>query len=66
MQVLGMEFSVVEILADLRRVFLAYLEAPNSILVKNQKIIDFYEIPPIPPISPHWANGCLGSLAAVI
>ena len=30
-----------KILADLRRVFLTYLEAPNSILAKNQKNINF-------------------------
>jgi hypothetical protein len=29
-------------------------------------MVGFYETPPIPPISPRWANGCLGPWAAVI
>ena len=46
--------------------FLVYLEAPNSIFIKKQNtIIEFYKIPPIPPIAPRWANGCLGPWAAV-
>jgi len=33
-----MEFSIVEILAELGRVFLAYLEATNSMFMKIQQI----------------------------
>ena len=36
LEVLRMGLPIV--VADFRRVFLAYLEAPNSILFKNQKI----------------------------
>ena len=42
---------------DFRRVFLAYLEAPNSILAKNKKIGRILLNLPIFPLSP-----CLGSL----
>ena len=42
---------------DFRRVFLTYLEAPNSILAKNQKIGRILLNLPIFPLSP-----CLGSL----
>ena len=56
-----------KILADIRRVFLAYLEAPNSILVKNRKINRILlNCPPITPSSPRWANGCLGSLGLLL
>jgi len=51
---------------DLRRVFLTYLEAPNSILVKKQKKCRILLNYPHFPISPRWANGCLGPWAAVI
>ena len=36
-KVLSMGLPIMEILADIRKVFLAYLEAPNSILMKNKK-----------------------------
>ena len=42
---------------DFRRVFLTYLEAPNSILAKNPKIGRILLNLPISPLSP-----CLGSL----
>ena len=56
-KVLRMGLPIVEILADLRRVFLTYLEAPNSILAKNLKIGRILLNLPIFPYSP-----CLGSL----
>ena len=46
---------------DFRRVFLTYLEAPNSILAKNPKIGRILLNLPIFPLSP-----CLGFCAGVI
>ena len=44
---------------DFRRVFLTYLEAPNSILAKNQKnwsnFIKFIDFPPFPLFGVPWA-----------
>ena len=43
---------------DLRRVFLVYLEGPNSILVKNQKendYIKFIDFPLVPLFGVPWA-----------
>ena len=56
----------VESLSGLHEFVLAYSEAPNSILVKNMKMIEFYQFIPITPISPRWANGCLGSLGLLL
>ena len=40
--VLLLEFSIVEILAELRRAVLAHYEGPNSILMKTNKKLEFY------------------------
>ena len=38
--------------------------SPQLHLGKNTRFVDFYEILQITPISPRWANGCLGPWAA--
>ena len=51
-----MALPMMELLVDFRRASLAYVEAPNSILVRNKKHIDFLvilQLPLILPISLH-------------
>ncbi len=45
---------------EFKRVFLANLETPSSILlIKNKKAYIFYELNPIRPLFPRWANAWL-------
>ena len=61
LRVIRMNFPIVENLSGLQEsilcVFLDYLEASNSILVKNpQSYADFIKFPTFPFILPRWAN----------
>lgn len=58
-QVLRMEIYVVEIFADLRRMLLGYLEAPNSILVEKKQMLKILSNLHNSPYFPRWVNGCL-------
>ena len=63
-----MEFSIMENLSGPQESIFSLFRAPqlNSHEKKTLKLVELYEFLPIPPISPHWANGCLGSSAGVM
>ena len=65
-QVLGMEFSTVENLSGPQRACLAYLEAPNLILMKNPKNCRILLNYPNYPYFPTLGQWLLGPWAAVI
>ena len=64
LKVLRTGLPTVENLNGLQESILSLFRAPSSILVRQRKI-EFYEFLSIHPSFPHWANGCLGSIAEV-
>ena len=64
-KVLRMGLPIVEILSGLQESIFSLFRGPqlNS---RKKNMVEFYLIIPIPPISPRWANGCLGSLGLLL
>ena len=62
LKALGMGLPIVESLSGLQESVFSLFRAPQrNSRQKIKKKLNFIKLTPIPPISPRWANGCLGS-----